>query len=312
MGIILDAAEARDWLKSSVAASKDPIDLCSAYLKLAAIEYLFNSFIESAHESNIRVLTRWKPRDLLSGASDIDVYKFCEDRRIPFHIREDFHGKVYQVKPAGVLVGSSNLTRSGFQIGIGGNEEASVVVPCGSECQAYVESLFEGSTTVDDSLFIKISSWVENNKETHGNVAESWPGDWLQVDAAQMRTEKLLVDECFHFDWGPTLHSMDLSHDLSLLGGSGLEIVVSQELKKSFRSSRMYLWFKNILKLRAGEIYFGDLSSSLHDALVDDPRPFRKDVKILVKNLLIWIVKLEIQEVIVDRPKHSQRIRINH
>jgi hypothetical protein len=316
MGRIIDGGEARDWLKNSVSVSTASIDLCSAYLKLAAIEYFFDSYIGAGYECRVRVLTRWKPKDLLSGASDVEVYSFCRERRIPFYIRNDFHGKVYQIKPAGVLVGSANLTQSGFQIGTSGNEEASTIIQCGRESEAYIELLFERSTKVDDSLFGQIHSWVEDNKESKVDVLDIWPKDWLEIRLADLMPETLLVDECFHFDWGNSSQTresqLDFAHDMSLLGGPELKIAVSHAFRELFASSRMYRWLKNILRLRGGEIYFGDLSSCLHDALIDDPRPFRKDVKIFVQNLLSWIVKVEDQQIVVDRPRHSQRIRLNH
>ena len=57
-------------------------------------------------------------------------------------------------------------------------------------------------------------------------------------------------------------------------------------------------------------MYFGKLSESLHIAVVSDPKPYRKDIKIMLMNLLKLIKKLEIEEIIIDRPNYSQRIRL--
>jgi len=46
----------------------------------------------------------------------------------------------------------------------------------------------------------------------------------------------------------------------------------------------------------------------LHDAFIDDPRPYRKDVKQLLNNLLSWIKILDIEDIKIDRPNHSERI----
>lgn len=56
-------------------------------------------------------------------------------------------------------------------------------------------------------------------------------------------------------------------------------------------------------------MYFGEITANLHNALLNDPRPYRKDVKQLLANLLNWIAALDINEIVVDRPAHSQRVR---
>ena len=46
----------------------------------------------------------------------------------------------------------------------------------------------------------------------------------------------------------------------------------------------------------------------LHNALITDPKPYRKDVKQLLSNLLQMIIAIDMPEIGVDRPNHSQRI----
>ena len=55
--------------------------------------------------------------------------------------------------------------------------------------------------------------------------------------------------------------------------------------------------------------YFGAISSELHNALINDPKPYRKEVKDLLSNTLFWIQDLEIDALVIDTPNHSQRVR---
>ena len=71
----------------------------------------------------------------------------------------------------------------------------------------------------------------------------------------------------------------------------------------------------NILTLKAnlkmysnGCLYFGALSQKLHNTLVSDPKPYRRDVKQMLANLLGLIERLEMEEITVDRPNYSQRV----
>ena len=47
-----------------------------------------------------------------------------------------------------------------------------------------------------------------------------------------------------------------------------------------------------------------------YSVVVSDPKPYRKDVKKMLSNLLKLIEELEMEEIVIDRPNYSQRIRI--
>ena len=81
-------------------------------------------------------------------------------------------------------------------------------------------------------------------------------------------------------------------------------------LKECLRWSPAYMWLLKTLKDNNGCMYFGELSKSLHDSLVSDPKPYRKDVKIFLANLLSIILEMNMDEIMIDRPNHSQRIRL--
>jgi hypothetical protein len=57
--------------------------------------------------------------------------------------------------------------------------------------------------------------------------------------------------------------------------------------------------------------YFGGVTAALHNTLVNDPKPYRKEVKDLLANTLGWIQALNIEDVTIDIPNYSQRIRVN-
>lgn len=59
-----------------------------------------------------------------------------------------------------------------------------------------------------------------------------------------------------------------------------------------------------------GEMYFGSLTQELHNALVTDPKPYRKDVKQQLANLLSIIERLNMEEIVIDTPNNSQRVRL--
>ena len=59
--------------------------------------------------TDIQVVTRWRPADLLSGASDLGVYDLAESRAAPLYLRHDLHAKFFAADDM-CLIGSANVT----------------------------------------------------------------------------------------------------------------------------------------------------------------------------------------------------------
>ena len=84
------------------------------------------------------------------------------------------------------------------------------------------------------------------------------------------------------------------------------------EIKQAFEKSKCYLWLCELIKNSENqELYFGAITASLYNVLLNEPKPYRSDVKILLSNLLNWITELQVTELKIDRPNHSQRVKYN-
>lgn len=113
-----------------------------------------------------------------------------------------------------------------------------------------------------------------------------------------------------------TLFSYELPEDFELKSGEYFQFLDEsfdgnkEKLKEVFRWSNAYLWLLDTLRGHDGCMYFGELSASLHNTVVSDPKPYRKDIKQMLANLLKLIEELEMEEIIIDRPNYSQRVRM--
>lgn len=58
-----------------------------------------------------RIVTRWKPIDIVAGASDLGTFDLAEARSIPLYLRQDLHAKFFGADGL-CLVGSANVTNS--------------------------------------------------------------------------------------------------------------------------------------------------------------------------------------------------------
>lgn len=311
-GTILSSSQAREWLTGvSVHAAKS-IDICTAYLRAHALQLVYEGFLSSGYKGKTRILTRWKLQDLLAGASDLESYQYAASHNIEFYINTDFHGKVYKVENSGILLGSANLTHSGFGLNkLTGNEECCTVFADTYENSDYIDRIFNNSVLVTPDLFQKIAACVDASKVGKIDQAE-WPQDLAMLLRKEVLADGLFVDDLFFTESPACLkrdssESGDAMHDLSLLG---LNRPCMDSVRIEFRKSKAYGWLLSQLRAYNGEAYFGALTAELHAAILNDPAPYRKDVKKFLGNLLEWSSQLCPDSIQIDRPNHSQRVQL--
>lgn len=308
-GQLIDGKTAAKWLLAKVGTAHAGVSLCSAFLRSEAIRTLYPS--ENSLRSG-RILARWRLGDLLSGASDLDAYPLAKRLGFAFYIRQDFHGKVFSVPGSGVIVGSANATLSGFGLKESANSEVCTLVPDSEKNQALLDEIFDGAIEMTDALFQEISSVV--GSATMNTTEElDWPSELLHRLQNLEFSGRLLLSECFVstpvFDKSGELSSLD-ERDLHLLGLAGVDLN-SDALRNAFKTTRIFRWLVHALKSSGGELYFGSLTESLHRTLLDDPVVYRREVKIVLQTLLQWCQLLGDVGVLVDRPNHSQRVRLS-
>ena len=73
---------------------------------------------------------------------------------------------------------------------------------------------------------------------------------------------------------------------------------------------KSYKWLVAFLKNKNNkESYFGEITKNIHEVFVKDPRPFRKDIKQHLVDLLDCIRRLKIKEIEITRPNYSECIK---
>jgi len=263
----------------------------------------------------VRILARWQLNDLLAGASDLGSYEVAKRFGWEFHIATNFHGKVFAFPPNGILVGSANATNAGLGLLSKSNSEVCTVVEENVENLELVNQLFISSVLVDDQLFGKLSAAY--NATVDGQPRSDWPEEILKILTVPTKYDgSLFLSECLCSDGSEILITKKIStlaarSDASLLSIPDKSFDLDLIGKKLVRS-KLYLWLKTLLDSDGSEAYFGRITSALHDSLMEDPAPYRSEIKNLVSNLYSWIGILgpSRTSMIVDTPNHSQRIRL--
>jgi hypothetical protein len=307
-GQLIDGHAAARWLVSNLKNLPSDVSICTAFLRSEALEALYPSGQQSTRG---RILARWRLGDLLSGASDFGAYRLANRLGFSFYIRPDFHGKVFSIPGCGIIVGSANATLSGFGFREVSNSEVCTLVPDSKFNQVLLDQIFEGAIEMTDSLFEEMTSFVANEVVTKANIKE-WPSQLIQETLKPEFSGRLLLSQCFvsvpWVDKTGTFSNLD-QQDMLLLGVAK-DTLTRAEIECAFKSTRMFDWLVHTLKSRNGEMYFGSLTETLHNTLLDDPIVYRRDVKILLQTLLEWCELLDGVGVVIDRPGYSQRVSL--
>jgi HKD family nuclease len=271
------------------------IILLSAYLTEEAVDWLLNDLSKS---SNVTLVGRFLPSDFACGASAIKAVSKALNNGCKVACLPDLHAKIYVIDRQKMFVGSANFTSNGLKLHGQGNLEASIEAEVSEQNLEFVDKIVSNAVSINHAILADMEKYVEKNK----NVLKSektytkWPSNILPRDL------KIWVT---NFPW---LNLSEESREESAIKHDKYEFGDNQEM---FFSSKAYNWLCSVLKEKESqEIYYGELSAKLHNDLIDDPKPYRKEVKMLLSNLLTYVEKYAGNEIEVDRPDHSQHIKL--
>lgn len=285
--------------------------IASAYCKSQAFEELL---LNASIKAKVKVLfVRWELRDLISGASDLEVYELAKQDGWRVYINQQLHAKVYRFDDA-CYIGSANLTNKGITGHTGiKNIETLSLENFNQDIENWFSQLTKTSIPLDDELYSSIKRDVRMYEE----IDEPKPEYKYSLETinllSNLSKQPLFTSDLFWVEDPELLIKLEIreernvEHDLQLLR---LYYPVNQDdVTLAFHRSKIFHWLLNIL-LTKEEIYFGELTSLLHNALMDDPIPYRHTIKGLLNNLINWIVYCSDDVINVDKPNHSTRLSL--
>jgi len=294
---ILLSNEITEAIRKELNSAKDSVQVITAYCKQNAITNIDGYIGDSVHDRKLMV--RFRKDDLVKGSSDLSAAKYCLQNGWKVFVRFDLHAKTYIVDNKRGIVTSANATNSGLGYSQRSNMEVGTLVDVEREDLTKIAGLYSDAIELDDLLLSKMEKQLAELQPNGNMSSQEWSSD---------------ITELFHPEI-KTLFSHEIPGDA--VSAEGYVEFLDQDfggdlnaLKNAFRWSNAYLWLLSTLKANNNCMYFGALTAKLHDALVVDPKPYRKDVKIHLANLLSMVDKLQMDEVMIDIPNHSQRIRL--
>lgn len=296
---LLFSNEILDSVKKELNSATSSVQIITAYCKQSSLSHLNGCINNSVVDK--KLLVRFRMDDVLKGSTDFSILEYGIQAGWKVYVRFDLHAKTYIVDNKRGLVGSANATNSGLSIGKNGNMEMATLVDIEPKDIERVKKLFDDAILIDDVLLKKMETQLKAVKSDDEKAENhSWDASIITMFNPHIET----------------LFSYELPEDFSLSDGEYFSFLDetydgnTEKFKEVFRWSNAYLWLLNVLKGNDGCMYFGELSQNLHNALISDPKPYRRDVKQMLANLLSLIEKLGMEEIVIDRPNYSQRVML--
>ena len=312
---LLNTETFRNLLGNALENCTKSVIILSAYVKAIGVEWLK----EKIGEKDIKctIVARWDKGDLAQGSSDLECYSLAKENGWTFKVLKDLHAKVMLVDDDILFVGSPNLTGRGMSLVPVANQEIGIKVQALEEDLKIINQLIDDAVLLNDTIIKELEGWKKNLPKIEKPKIPNFPQ--IVNDSFKEKFNKLWVN---NFPWSNIQYLLEnvdkkednIIHDLDLFGLTNINKKdLEKELKESFLQSKIFNWL--IKKLEAEEnkeIYFGRLSSIIHDGLVDDPKPYRQDVKLLQANLYDYIKYFKPVNIICDQPNFSERLSLKY
>lgn len=276
--------------------------LISAYITQPAVEWLRMALQPNSFAQEVVFIGRFSPSDMASGGSDFSAIESILSEGWKVRALSNLHAKIYMFDESRMIVGSGNWTTNGLRLYGAGNEEAAIDVPPNSDSISYVHTLVDQSRELSLGTLTQMKALLQSVNYPQPDLASDWPETILPD-----RSKLYVID----FPFSKVGYANQAYFDNPGAPFAVIERASRREKPEHLRRSRAFRWLlKELNEKDNGEIYFGELSARLHECLADDPRPYRREIKDLLANLISYVEEFAQTEIIVDRPNHSQRMRL--
>ena len=299
---LLNTYEVQQKIAQEVASATTHLQIVSAFCKVDAVEFI-DSHINTSLQTK-KLMVRFLLSDIINGASDFNLYEYCKLHGWQMYVRFDLHAKTYIFDRKRCILGSANLTNRGLGLNFHGNYELSSFADVDNSDLKKIDALFNNAILMTDELHDVMKSEYQKVKES---TSSSLTAKWSSKIEERFNPK---IDLLFTYDFPTT--AIPNFNDITSFEFLGINYIPPiDDVRQAFRWSKAFLWLYNYISSCPEKTsYFGGVTVALHNALINDPKPYRKEVKELLANTLGWIQALNIQEITIDIPNYSQRIRL--
>ncbi|MDP1843377.1 MAG: hypothetical protein Q8K64_08150 [Sediminibacterium sp.] len=286
------------------------------YIKLNTLELLLKN------NTNCKsIIVRWETRDLILGASDLEVYDYCKEKEIKLFRNTRLHLKAFVDDYKKCYLGSANISGRALNMPERRNynyELATIENNLDFNDRLYFNIILNEATLITDSIYEQIKAQLPEKKEEFPdeddfNIQMKLPDKDFLISSLPMSSSVKTLTRVYLEKKG--IHEEELNcamHDLALYN---IPLNLSedhfiQKLKESFFSHLFIKAFIQMLQLKNGEIYFGEAKAWIQNNCTNVPTPRRWEITENIQILYKWFVELGDGIFIVDQPNYSERLSL--
>ena len=158
-----------DRISELLGAAENEVMIVAPFIRSAALERLLNAVPKGVETT---IVTRWRPLDILVGASDLDVFDVAETRNVRLLLRHDLHAKLFAADER-CLVGSANVTATA--LGWRQPPNLELLAPASrqsAEIRQFETTVLAGSTQATATVRDRMVDLVERLKDRLGPQAD--------------------------------------------------------------------------------------------------------------------------------------------
>jgi len=266
--------------------------LISPFIKLAALKRL----IELCDDlSQLKVVARWDKSDLISGASDLDIYPFLKELKIPLFIHPHIHLKLFVFDDQWAFHTSGNITKKGLGLSYKHNIEIGVHVSLNHDDWKNIYSLLEESRRVDDDLYAKAKKYVDEHARDQPKLpplkiheVDSKPFSRLSLPASDHPDILFTFYKDNSAKQSPVashMHDMLLYHIPPNLDRDDF----FDHLRDRFTNQPFIIALATFIREAEDARRFGEVTAWLQDNCTDRPTPYRWELKEVTARLYDWL-----------------------
>lgn len=273
----------------------ETITLFSAYIKL-------NELKELNIDNKIQqIVVRWEIEDLCKSVSDIEVYNYCKENNIALFRNTKLHMKVLWNNNFNIVYGSANITGKGFGEKGNYNYELNGFSDIDHTDIQYFYDIIQKSKLVDDNLYNKIKTIVDQIdiptiKFPEIILEDNKNFNYLLSQLPMTFSPNIVIDSFLQND-NEKSSNKDIKyivHDMILYNLRDLdpETNIHELLKNNFNSHPFIQDFKKfVIKQDRKSIHYGGCVKWLQENTTSVPIPRSWDLKKdqIVNILYNWV-----------------------
>ena len=296
---LITGGEFRQQLQEQIAVTNRTI-IISAYVSKAAVDWILR-----LGKSDVTLVCRLRPTDILNQSTDISALIEAIESGWMLYCLPSLHSKIYSLDDKLLFIGSANFTSNGLNLLKNGNHESMVQVEANDDNKAYISEIFDFSYRLTLEKLEEMKNYIEPIKDSPiSDIPTQWPRSLEPESNLLLVTDFPLVqvgESCKTYEMNPSLPFAYLEFWADTV----------DMRRKILMNTNSYIWLVETLKkFENNRCYFGNLTRQLHSDIDEDPKPYRKEIKQLLRNLLTYVECYAKDKIVVDRPNYSQRIQL--